>query len=161
MSMGQALLIQSAGARAASVDGHVGAADRGEEDALALTLDNRGIIRDCSGPSVKLFNYRHDELIQRHISLLLPELEKLELVRNGEANHRLRYQCRIGRHFMAVTRHGEHYASKLFLNILDSSGDGRLTLIIRPAETTSHGGAHTRRHGNALAAQSTQVTSPT
>jgi hypothetical protein len=161
MIMGQALLIQSAGSGAASADGYVVAGTRGDEDALALTLDNRGIMRDCSGPSIALFNYLHDELIHRHISLLLPELETLELVRNGEANHRLRYQCRIGRHFMAVTRDGERFASKLFLNILDSSGDGRLTLIVRPAEATNHCGAHTRRLGNALASQATQITQTT
>jgi hypothetical protein len=103
-------------------------------EALALTLDNSGTIRDCGGPSEKLFQFRRDELIARHVSLLLPELQALELILDGEANPRLRYQCRIGRHFMAVTRDGEHFASKLFFNILDRSGNGRLTLIIRPTE---------------------------
>jgi hypothetical protein len=138
--------IQSVAARAASTDGHVGAAAVGKapgaSDPVSLILDNRGMIRDCSGDSETLFKYRHDELIKRHVSLLLPELETLELVRNGEPNHRLRFQCRIGHHFAAVTRDGVHFASKLFLNLLDSSGEGRLSLIVRPTDPAVHSGYH-------------------
>jgi hypothetical protein len=112
----------------------------GEKDAVTLTLDNLGMIRDCSGPSEAVFKYRRDELIERHVSLLLPELEGLELVRNGEPNHRLHFQCRIGQLFAAVTRDGVRFASKLFFSLLDNTGDGRLSLIVRPANPSQPGG---------------------
>jgi hypothetical protein len=135
-----AMLIESSAKQAISGGVHAVRKTTADNAAVALTLDSGGTIRDCSGDSETLFNYRRDELLERHVSLLLPELETLELVRDGEANPRLRFQCRIGCHFAAVKRNGEHFASALFLNFLDNSGDGRLSLIVRPAEPSRHDG---------------------
>jgi PAS domain-containing protein len=112
-----------------------------EADVVALTLDNIGMIRDCTESSEALFRYPRTEMIERHVSLLLPELGAMELVRDGEPNQHLRFQCRIGHRFSAMTRDGQRFPSKLFLNVLDSRGEGRLSLIIRPAQPFRQGEA--------------------
>lgn len=104
------------------------------DDIAALTLDERGMIRDCSRGAELLFRCRRSELVWRHVSVVLPQLAELELMPNGQPNPRLRFLCRIGRQIEAVTHDGERFASDLFFNVLDSTGQDRLRLIVRPAE---------------------------
>lgn len=104
-----------------------------QEDVAALTLDDRGMVCDCNHAGETLFKYRRSEMVWRHVSLLLPQLAGLDLVQDGQPNPRLRFLCRIGRHFQAVTRDGAHFASEIYLNVLDTAGHGRLSLIVRPA----------------------------
>jgi hypothetical protein len=107
------------------------------EDIAALTLDERGMIRDCSRGAEVLFRCRRSELVWRHVSMLLPQLAELELMPNGQPNPRLRFLCRIGRQLQAVTHDGECFACDLFLNVLDGTRHGRLLLIVRPAGATA------------------------
>ena len=103
-------------------------------DVAALTLDDRGMVCDCNRAGETLFRYARSELVWRHVSMLLPQLAGLEMMANGEPNPRLRFLCRIGRKFHAVTRDGRRFASELFLSLLDNKGHGRLSLIVRPVE---------------------------
>ncbi len=105
-----------------------------EEDVAALALDDCGMVCDCNRAGEALFKYRRSELVWRHVSILLPQLAEMELMKNGQPNQHLRYLCRIGRHFQAVTQDGERFVSELFLNLLDNMEHGRLSLIVRPAE---------------------------
>jgi PAS domain-containing protein len=107
------------------------------DDLAALTLDERGVILDCSHGAEALFKYRRSELVWRHVSMLLPQLAELDLMPNGQPNPRLRFLCRIGRHVQAMTRDGDRFASDLFFNVLDGTAHGRLSLIVRPAEDTA------------------------
>lgn len=104
-----------------------------EDDVAALTVDARGMIRYCNRAGESLFKYRRSELAWRHVSLLLPELADVDLLENGEVNSRLRFLYHIGRPFRALTQQGERFDGELFLNVLDSSGGGRLSLIVRPS----------------------------
>lgn len=104
------------------------------EDMAAMTLDERGMIRDCNRASENLFNYCRSEMVWRHVSMLLPQLAELELMQNGQPNPRLRFLCHTGRHFQAVTQSGGRFASKLFFNLLNGGPQGGLSLIVRPAE---------------------------
>lgn len=106
------------------------------KDMAALTLNDLGIICDCNLKSETLFKYRRSELVLQHVSLLLPQLVEMELMQNGQPNLRLRFLCRTGRLFQAVTRSGEQFACTLFFNHLDKTGYGRMSLIVRPAEGT-------------------------
>lgn len=124
---------QSAAASAATVGRGAGFSAGAGEDIAALTVDAHGMICDCNGASETLFKYRRSQLVWRHVSMLLPHLAELELIQNGQPNLQLRFLNRIGRHFQAVTQDGEHFASEIFLNLLDSTGHGRLSLIVRPA----------------------------
>ncbi|MDD5175552.1 MAG: hypothetical protein PHQ05_03890 [Sterolibacterium sp.] len=110
------------------------------ENMAALALDDRGMIRDCNRASEVLFEYRRRELIWRHVSMLLPQLAELELMQNGQPNPRLRFLCRAGYRYQAVTQNGLRFASKLFFNHLDNAGQGGLSLIVRPTEEVSNCG---------------------
>lgn len=107
------------------------------EDVVVLTLDGHGMVCDCNRACEDLFKYHRSELVWRHVSMLLPQLAELALMQNGQPNPHLRFLCRIGRHFLAVTQDGERFASEVFLNVLDGTGRGRLSLIVRPAEETA------------------------
>lgn len=109
-------------------------------DVAALTLDDRGMIWHCNRKGEALFQYRRSELVWRHVSLLLPQLADLNLVLHGEPNPHLRYLCHLGRHFQAMPQDGKAFPAELFLNLLDTAGRGRLSLVVRPAEAASQVG---------------------
>jgi PAS domain-containing protein len=108
-------------------------ADDSRRDVPALTLDRYGMIRDCNLAGETLFKYSREEILGRHVSVLLPQLISLPPMHNGQPNAHLRFLCRIGRRFQAVDRDGAHFASELFLNLLDDKGYGRLSLLVRPS----------------------------
>lgn len=87
---------------------------------LALTLDDLGVIRDCSRACEPVFGYRPDELIGRHISVLLPQLPDADLVQEGRINSRLAFLCHCAFVFQARCRDGRFFASELFINRLDT-----------------------------------------
>jgi len=101
----------------------------------ALVVNGRGTILDCDPSGEALFGYRRNELVGQHVSMLLPQLAEVDLLQNGQINPYLRFLCRIGRNFTAVTEGGEHFVSELFLNLPGSIDPPRLSLIVRPAET--------------------------
>jgi PAS domain-containing protein len=101
------------------------------DDAVALVLDDRGMIQECSGASEDLFGYGPSELVWQHVSLVLPQLAEVRLVENGQLNSRLHFLCGLGGYFRALTRSGEQFASDLFLNDLGKPGSPRLRLIVR------------------------------
>lgn len=107
---------------------------RAAEDAVALMLDESGMIQDCTGASEKLLGYRGSELVWRHVSTLLPQLAGVDLFPNGQLNSRLHFLCSIGGYFQALRRSGERFASDLFLNDLSNPGAPRLRMIVRPYE---------------------------
>lgn len=103
------------------------------EELASLTLDERGMIRDCDSGGEKLFGYRRSEMVWRHVSMLLPQLADIPVVANGEVNGDLRYFCRIGGHFQAHRRDGERFASDIFINDLRNPGSRNFSLIVRRA----------------------------
>jgi hypothetical protein len=112
--------------------------DKSGGGAVALTLDSRGFIRDCDAASEVLFKYCHSEIVRHHISALLPQLRMINLVLDGQPNEHLRFLSRIGYHFLAVTQDGDQFPSRLFINVLDAAGIGRLSLLVRPANLTAY-----------------------
>ena len=77
------------------------------DDPPALSLDESGVIHDCSNSFEKLFGFLRDELVERHISTLLPQLTGVELVQAGHFNPLLNYLCRCGHHFMVQNQKGD------------------------------------------------------
>jgi len=104
-------------------------------EAATLTLDDRGMIRDCNSAAERLFKYRRGDLARREVSLLLPQLAAMAILSNGELNPHLRFLCRIGRVFHAVAQDGERFASDIYFNVLDGADPCRVTLIVRPVAT--------------------------
>ena len=104
------------------------------ENVAALTLDQNGIICDCNSATEALFRYRRNEIVQRHVSMLLPQLAQLDLMEDGRINQHLHFLCHIGRAFLAVAQDGERFTGELFLNIADNMRGGFVSVIVRPAE---------------------------
>lgn len=101
-----------------------------------LTLDEDGVIRDCSLSGEKLFGYRSRELVWQHVSKLFPQLSEVELVKNSRLNPRLGFLCHCGHSFQSRNRDGSVFLSELsFVHLGGRRGDeGRwvLRLIVRP-----------------------------
>jgi PAS domain-containing protein len=97
----------------------------------ALMLDESGIIRDCERGVEGLFGYKRPELVWRHVSLLLPQLAGIPLLKNGEVNHQFCFHCRIGNSFQARAKDGACFGTLLFLNDIGRPGSPKLRLIVR------------------------------
>lgn len=104
-----------------------------QEEIAALTLNDCGMVRDCSRAGEALFKYCRSELVLRHVSLLLPQLAALELMQDGQINPHLRFLCRVGHPFHAVTQDGEHFPTILFFNRVGGTAREGMILIVRPS----------------------------
>ncbi len=104
------------------------------EDAVALELDDGGVILDCEGASERLLGYRPSELVSQHVSLILPQLAGVELRQQGQLNSRLRFLCSVAGYLRATARNGEKLASDVFINELGTAASPRLRMIVRRQE---------------------------
>ena len=102
-------------------------------DPPALSLDERGMILDCSKSFEKLFGFRRSDLVWHHVSMLLSQLEGVELVKEGQVNSLLNYLCRCGQLFQTVNFQGETLPSKLNFVRLEYKGKRMLRLIVQPS----------------------------
>lgn len=89
-------------------------------DLAVLTLDDRGVIRDCSRDCEPLFGYLPDELLGRSVTTLFPQFPDAELVEEGRINPHLAYLCHCAFAFQARCRDGRCFACEVFINRLDS-----------------------------------------
>jgi hypothetical protein len=100
------------------------------DQVVGLKLDGHGMVCDWDSACETLFGHRRSEIVSRHVSTLLPQLADVQLIEGGEPNSRLRYLCRIGVRFQALSRSGERFPCDLFLNTLGSPGGSHLRLIV-------------------------------
>ena len=112
-------------------------ASKERNDVAVLTLDGGGIIRDCDTAGEYLFKYRRNELKGQQVSMLLPDLAGVPVVEHGQPNPRLRHLSRAGHQFCTVTKDGERFGSELYLNLLDNTGEARLTLLVCPGQESA------------------------
>ena len=120
-----------------------GVSNDGTIDLAVLTLDDLGMIRDCSQVCEQVFGYLPDELVGRHVSTLLPQLPETELVQEGRINSRLAHLCHCAIAFQARHRDGQCFPSELFINRLDSHN---VVVLVRSLEASSlNGGSITTR----------------
>lgn len=106
--------------------------DNKDDKGLAfLTLDEVGIIIDCDGAIEAMFGYPRADLIFRHVSMLLPRLEDMELIQGGHLSSRLHYLCHVGLPFLVRPRDGEQFLGYLLLTDLSHPAEWRLRLSVR------------------------------
>ena len=106
--------------------------DNVDDGGLAfLTLDEVGIIIDCDGAIEAMFGYPRADLIFRHVSMLLPRLEDMELIQGGHLSSRLHYLCHVGLPFLVRPRDGEQFLGYLLLTDLSNPAERRLRLSVR------------------------------
>jgi PAS domain-containing protein len=109
-----------------------------------LTLDVRGMIRECNPAAEQLFKYPHHALVWRSITQLIPGLTGVTLLDGDALNSRLRFLCRIGHQFQAISSEGDAFACELFLNLLDGDAHGKLAIIVCPVGDLNEYSARTR-----------------
>jgi hypothetical protein len=97
-----------------------------------LTLDELGMIHDCSNSGEKLFGYCRSDLVLQHVSRLFPQLSDVVLVENSRINPRLSFLCHCGHLFVAQGREGHTFFSKLSFVLLDIAEKEVLKLIVWP-----------------------------
>lgn len=107
------------------------------QDPPALTLDERGMICDCSKAGEKLFGYPRQDMVLQHVSKLLPEFSEIQLVKDGQFNPQLSFLCHCGHHFRATNRLGNDFMSELHFVILNDTGIRQIRMIVRPSGTVS------------------------
>lgn len=111
-----------------------GISDAGKIDLAVLTLNDRGVIRDCSRACEQVFGYPPAELAGRHVSMLLPQLPDTDLVQEGRINARLAHLCHCAVAFQARRRDGRCFASELFINLL---GSHNVVVLVRSLEVSN------------------------
>jgi PAS domain S-box-containing protein len=114
-----------------------GVSDAGKIDLAVLTLNDQGMIRDCSRACEQVFGYPPEELAGRHVSMLLPQLPDTDLVQEGRINARLAHLCHCAVAFQARRRDGCCFASELFINLL---GSHNVVVLVRSLEASILGG---------------------
>jgi PAS domain S-box-containing protein len=102
----------------------------GNSNMVTIVLNDDGLIRGCSSTCEEVFGYRQSELLGRHVSLLLPKLEGVDLVSGKEINPRLRYLCHCAIPFLAKRRDGRLFAGEVFFNRVNCKDLG-LQVIVR------------------------------
>ena len=102
---------------------------------LELTLSDNGMICACSKACGKCLGCTSRELLWQHVSVLLPQLQDMPLMQNGQINPRLRFLSHIGRLFILVGHSGKRFMSEVFFNDIESLGRHYLHLVIRPVRS--------------------------
>lgn len=107
-----------------------------EYNMAVLMLDCNGTIRSCSRAGMALLGCSLDKLVYRHISVILPKLEEVTLMKGDGINPNLRFLSRIGYNFDVININGVHMACALFFNEVENFGKKCLRVIFRPIESS-------------------------
>jgi len=102
-------------------------------DPPALSLDERGIIQECSESLERLFGFRQSDLVYHHFSMLFPQLTGVEIVHAGQINPLLNYLCRCGHRFLTQNRQGKIFTSNLSIAHIGYDGSRLLRIVVRPS----------------------------
>jgi hypothetical protein len=98
----------------------------------ALSLGERGLIKDCNKPLQMLFGFRRSDLVWQQVSKLFPQLVGVEMVQSGLVNPLLSYFCRCGQLYQSQTRQGDTFLSTLSIVRLEYEGRRSFRMIVRP-----------------------------
>ena len=106
-------------------------------DPPALSLDERGMIQDCTKSFEKLFGFKRPELVWQHISRLFPQLEGIELIQAGQINSHVQYISRCGHDYQTQTRQGDIFFANLCFVRIEYNGRHSLRLIVNPSKAAA------------------------
>jgi hypothetical protein len=96
-----------------------------------LWLDESGYIQDSDGPVEQMFGYWFQELKERHISLLLPDLAHADLLTQNRINPILLYRCHCSIPLRGVDSNGDDHKYIVLINLLSNRVGQRLSMMIR------------------------------
>lgn len=103
----------------------------------SLSMDEFGVIQDCSDSCEIVFGYPRRDLVSRHISSLFPVFSEADFTNEGRLGSMIIYLCRCGNSFEAQRRQGETFCTQLSLVHLIRDGIRTLRLILRPSGSMS------------------------
>jgi PAS domain S-box-containing protein len=103
-------------------------------DPPALSLDERGMIQDCTKSLEKLFGFKRPDLVWQHVSHLIPQLEGIELIQAGKINSHLQYISRCGHNYRTQNRQGDIFFANLCFVQVEYNGRHSLRLIVNPSK---------------------------
>jgi len=98
----------------------------------ALSLDEIGVIQDCSKSCEFLFGYQRGELVLQHVSKLIPLISGVELIKEGRFTPLFIHLCHCGHIFHAQNRQGDTFSCNLSSFHLEHDGGRTLRLIVNP-----------------------------
>ncbi len=101
----------------------------------ALSLDERGMIKDCSKSFERLAGYRRSELVWHHVSMVFPQLGEIELFQAGQINPMLHYLSHCGHIYQMLNHLGYSLSSNISFFTLENSGKKILRLVVCPLES--------------------------
>jgi PAS domain S-box-containing protein len=96
----------------------------------ALSLDEKGMIVDCSKSFRTLFGFRRSDLVWKHVSTLFPQFEGVELVQGGQVNSMLNYLSRCGKLYEAKNRQGDTLSINLSFVPIENKGKRIVRMIV-------------------------------
>ena len=99
-------------------------------DPPALSLDERGMIKDCNKSFEKLVGFRRAKLVWHHVSTVFPELKEVELFQKGQINPMLSYLSRCGQQYRIQHSLGGTISERLNFVSIDNGGKRVLRLIV-------------------------------
>lgn len=99
----------------------------------ALSLDEHGVIQECSRSLERLFGFSQGDLVRQHFSMLFPQLTGVEIAHAGQINPLLNYLCRCGHHFLTQNRQGEVFTSNLSVAHIGYDGSRLLRIVVHPS----------------------------
>jgi hypothetical protein len=105
---------------------------RGEEHTAILMLSDNGIIFDCNNAAGDLLDCEPSRLTKQHISIILPQLAEIALMRGASINPNLRFLSRLGYTFETVGMSGARFDSTVFFNEIENLDNHFLRVILRP-----------------------------
>jgi hypothetical protein len=98
-----------------------------------LVINPNGIIHGCNKAFERISGYLSSDILWKPVSMLLPQLESINLIAGKEINPRLRFLMHIGHRFDVIGLGGIQLASQLFINEIESLGQRYLRIIICPS----------------------------
>ncbi len=105
-----------------------------EEELAVLSLDERGMICDCSAAVAEVSGYLPGELLGRHVSFLLPGLPESILVEGGQINPRISFLCHCEHLFHIKDSNGRMLPSQLHLFELNNPNGSPFRMILLPLQ---------------------------
>jgi hypothetical protein len=105
----------------------------GKYDPLPSTLwvNEDGFVLDCCAHTEEVFGFWRDELLGKHISMLLPDLKNISMIDERGVSPALAFLCQCVTPFCGVNRAGIGSAYSIVPHLISTSIGRGLMLILR------------------------------
>ena len=99
---------------------------------IEIEMDTQGIIRNCNTECESLMGFKKEELVSRHITMLIQALGDVPLMLRGKLNPHLVFICHSGIPFRMKNKAGGTFFSELKIVQLPHMDATQLRLLACP-----------------------------